>query len=68
MDIAERRQLWLMLAPYGLGLAVLVALPALVTFGLALVEFDPIGSATWVGRQHFADLGRHDLFATGLLN
>ena len=68
MDVAERRQLWLMLAPYGLGLAVLVALPALVTFALALFEYDLIGSATWVGLQNFADLARDDIFRTALLN
>ena len=68
MDVVERRQLWLMLAPYALGLAVLVAAPAFVTFGLALFEYDLIGSATWVGLENFAELARDEVFRTALLN
>ncbi len=44
MELRDRRQLALMLAPYVLGLVALVALPALVTFVLALTEYDLIRS------------------------
>ena len=68
MDVAERRWLWLMLAPYVLGLTVLVALPAGVTFALALYEYDLIGSARFLGLDNFRELARDDVFRTSLVN
>jgi multiple sugar transport system permease protein len=64
----ERLQLALMLAPFLLGLAVLVALPALVTFGLALFEYDLIGSARFVGLDNFRELVDDDVFGIALRN
>ena len=57
-----------MLAPYVLGLAGLVALPALVTFGLALFEYDLIRSPEFVGLDNFRELAGDDVFATALRN
>ena len=45
-----------MLAPYALGLVVLVALPALVTFALALTEYDLIRAPTFVGLDNLREL------------
>jgi multiple sugar transport system permease protein len=68
VDPRERRQLALMLAPYVLGLAVLVALPALVTFGLALFEYDLIRSPDFVGLENFRELVGDEVFRTALQN
>ena len=66
--VADRRQLALMLAPYLLGVVALVALPAVVTFGLALYEYDLIQSARFLGLDNFRELLRDEIFRTALLN
>ena len=68
MDLKERRQLVLMLAPYALGLVALVALPAAITFGLALTEYDLVGSPRFLGLDNFRELAGDDVFRTALLN
>jgi multiple sugar transport system permease protein len=68
MDVSERRQIGLMLAPYLLGLAVLVAVPALVTFGLALTEYDLLTDPSFVGLDNFRELLDDDVFAIALMN
>jgi multiple sugar transport system permease protein len=68
VDLTERRQVWLMLAPYLLGLLALVAAPALVTFALALTEYDLITEATFVGLDNFRELLRDDVFSIALMN
>ena len=40
--IRYRTGLWLLLAPFLLGTAVLVGLPALLTFALAFTDFDAL--------------------------
>ena len=57
-----------MLAPYLLGIAGLIALPALVTFALALFEYDLIGSPDWRGLGNFTDLWDDDVFRISLRN
>jgi multiple sugar transport system permease protein len=64
----ERRQLALMLAPFVLGLAGLVAIPAAVTFGLALFEYDLIGSARFVGLENFRELWSDEIFRISFQN
>ena len=66
--MSERRQLALMLAPYLFGLTVLLLIPALVTFGLALTEYDLIRSPRFVGFDNFAELVDDDVFRKALLN
>jgi multiple sugar transport system permease protein len=68
VDPRERRQLALMLAPYVLGLAGLVALPALVTFGLSLSEYDLIRAPRFVGLDNFRELVADDVFRISLRN
>ena len=68
VDARERRQLALMLAPYVLGLTVLVALPAVVTFALALFEYDLIRPPSFVGLENFRELLRDDVFQISLRN
>lgn len=68
MDVRDRRQLALMLAPYALGLVALVAVPALVTFGLALTEYDLIRSPRFIGLDNVRELLHDEVFRTALLN
>lgn len=64
----ERRQLAAMLAPYVLGLVALVAVPAALTFGFALTEYDLIQSPEFVGLDNFRELAEDDVFRTALWN
>jgi multiple sugar transport system permease protein len=57
-----------MLAPYLLGLTVLIALPAVITFGLALFEYDLITSPEWAGLSNFRELWGDDIFRRSLRN
>ena len=68
MDVRERRQLALMLAPYVLGLIVFVALPATVTLALAFTEYDLVRTPELVGLENFGELARDHVFRTALLN
>jgi len=64
----EGRQLALMLAPYVLGLTVLVALPALATFGMAFFEWDLVRSPHWHGLANFRELWQDEVFGIALRN
>jgi multiple sugar transport system permease protein len=68
LDVSERRQLALMLAPYLLGLLVLVAAPAVVTLALSLTEYDLVRSARWVGLDNFRELWSDEVFRAALRN
>ena len=46
----------LLLAPFVLGAVALVVAPALVTFGLALFEYDGLTDPRWVGTRNLEDL------------
>ena len=60
--------LWLMLTPFLLGLTVLVAVPALATFGLALTDYDLIRSPDFVGLGNFRELVDDHIFRIALVN
>jgi len=64
----DTRQLTLMLAPYLLGIGVLIALPAAVTFALALTEYDLIRSPRFVGLGNFRELWDDEVFRISLRN
>ena len=66
--MTDRRQLALMLAPYLLGLTALVALPAAVTFGLALTEYDLLRSPRFLGLDNFRELWHDDVFRIAVRN
>lgn len=68
MDVRERRELMIMLAPFVVGLAVLVVAPAAVTLALSLTEYDLIGPARWVGLGNFRELVEDDVFRIALVN
>lgn len=64
----ERRQVALMLTPYVIGVTALVALPALVTFGLAFSEYDLLRSPSFVGLDNFRQLADDEVFGIALKN
>ena len=68
MDVSERRQLALMLAPFVVGLTALVAAPAVVTFALSLTEYDLIQQPRWIGLGNFRELVEDEVFRTALVN
>ena len=64
----ETRGLVLMLLPYLFGILVLVALPAIVTFALALYEYDLIRSPRFVGLGNFDELLDDEVFRISVRN
>ncbi len=63
-----RRQNALFLAPYLLGTAVLVVVPALMTLAVAFTDYQGIGAPVWVGLANFRRLGATPLVRQGLYN
>ena len=57
-----------MLAPYVLGVTALIALPAAITFGLAVTEYDLIRSPKFVGFDNFRELWNDEVFFTAFRN
>ncbi len=57
-----------MLAPYVLGLTVLVVVPALVTAALSLAEWDLLQPARFVGLANFRELVGDDVFRIAVGN
>ena len=68
MGVRHNRQVALMLLPYLAGMFALVLLPALVTFGLALTDYDLLSSPAFVGIDNFRELASDDIFQTAVLN
>jgi multiple sugar transport system permease protein len=64
----ERREYALMLAPYVIGITALIALPGLITFGLALTEYDLIRSPKFIGIDNFRELWEDEIFRTSMRN
>lgn len=58
----------LLLAPYLLGGALLVVLPAALTFGLSLTEYDLLTSPRFSGLDNFEELLGDRILRTALLN
>ncbi|CAA9578783.1 MAG: hypothetical protein AVDCRST_MAG19-3774 [uncultured Thermomicrobiales bacterium] len=63
-----RGQLWLMLAPYLLGLALLVVVPALVGLPLALTAYNALEPARFVGFDNLVELATDPIFRTSVFN
>ena len=64
----ERWQLGVMLAPLVIGLVGLVLVPAAVTLGLALTEYDLIRPARWIGLDNLRELAADPVFRIALRN
>ena len=67
-DAGERRGLALMLAPYLIGLVLLVVLPLAVTLAMAFTDYDLIRPPRWVGLGNLVELTRDPIFRTALVN
>jgi multiple sugar transport system permease protein len=63
-----RASLYLLLAPYLIGLAVLITLPALLSVGLAFTTYDGLSAPEWRGLANFRDLAADPLFGIALRN
>ncbi|HVK19877.1 MAG TPA: sugar ABC transporter permease [Actinokineospora sp.] len=66
--MSRRGQLALMLAPFLIGLVLLVLGPALVTFALAFADYDLIGAVEWIGLANFVELANSTAFHAALSN
>lgn len=60
--------LYLMLMPYLLGVILLVAVPALLSFVLAFMQFDALSPPTWRGHWNFNEIFRDPLFRIAVRN
>lgn len=65
---SARRQLLLMLAPYLIGLVVLVLVPFAITLALAFTEYDLLRAPSWAGWDNFAALAADPIFRIALTN
>lgn len=63
-----QRSLYLLLAPFLLGVALLVVLPAALSLGLAFTRYDGLAAPSWAGLANFRALGADQLFHTASLN
>jgi multiple sugar transport system permease protein len=64
----SERGLLLLLLPYAFGIVVLVALPAAITFGLALFEYDLVRAPEFRGLGNFRELAEDEVFRISLRN
>ncbi len=64
----ERRGLWLMAAPFLVGVAVLVVLPAGLTLVMSTFEWDLVQPPRFVWLDNFRELLRDDVFRLSLRN
>ncbi len=60
--------LYLLLAPFLIGVLLLVVLPAGLSLGLAFMRYDGLTPPTWLGLQNFRAVLADDLFRTALVN
>jgi multiple sugar transport system permease protein len=64
----ERLGLWLMAAPFLVGVLVLVALPALLTFAMSLFRWDLVRSPRFLGLDNFRELVQDVNFRAAMRN
>jgi len=62
------RRLWVMLAPYLVGLVALVAIPALATVALSGFDYDLVRSPRFLGLGNFRELLDDEVFRIALRN
>jgi multiple sugar transport system permease protein len=64
--LGYKRQLWLMLLPYLLGVLGLVILPALLSVPFAFTDYDALTPPTFIGLENFAEMFADRHFWNGL--
>src|SRR5687767_13229174 len=67
-DARYRTTLYLLLAPFLLGVVVLVMLPMALSIGLAFTAYDGLSAPEWRGLANFRELAADPLFAIALRN
>ncbi|CAN5334881.1 sugar ABC transporter permease [soil metagenome] len=68
LERRERRGLALMLLPYLLGITILIAGPALITFALSVYKYDLLRPAEFIGLDNFRELAGDNIFLTSVRN
>jgi multiple sugar transport system permease protein len=68
MEARERRGLWLMAAPFLVGVGLLVFMPALGSFAMAAYEWDLVRPPRFVGLDNFRELLADPVFRISLRN
>jgi multiple sugar transport system permease protein len=68
VDASERRGLWLMAAPFLLGVIALVLVPAVGALPMSLFEWDLVRAPTFVGLENFTELVDDPVFRIALRN
>lgn len=68
LESRERRGLALMLLPYLLGITILIAGPALITFALSVYKYDLLRPAEFIGLDNFRELAGDNIFLTSVRN
>lgn len=63
-----RRALYLLLAPFLLGVTLLVVVPAALALGVAFTSYDGLSAPGWIGLDNFRALVANELFHTALGN
>jgi multiple sugar transport system permease protein len=66
--VPYRAQLWLMLLPFLGGTLLLVAVPALLSAGLAFTAYDGLGPPTWVGFGNLRTIAADPLVPIAIRN
>ena len=66
--MTERRQRLALLAPYAAGIVLLIAVPALVNFGLAFFDYDLLTPPEWSGFANFRELVADPAFVDAVQN
>ncbi|MEZ4596454.1 MAG: sugar ABC transporter permease [Chloroflexota bacterium] len=66
--VSYRTQLWLMLLPFLGGTLLFVALPALLSAGLAFTAYDGLGPPTWVGFANLRTIASDPLVPIAVAN
>src|SRR5258708_38596124 len=54
--------LYLLLAPYLVGVIVLIVIPAAISIGLAFTSYDSLSAPVWVGLDNFAFISTYKAF------
>jgi multiple sugar transport system permease protein len=67
-DLAWRGQIWLLLAPFLIGIVALILVPALLGLPLAFTDYTSLAPPRFTGLQNFRDLWHDDVFRLSLRN
>lgn len=60
--------LYLLLAPYLIGVILLIVIPTLISFGLAFTSYDALSAPIWVGLDNFTFIATYKAFLYGARN